>query len=93
MIDVPGHDQKFFRRMQLLGVITAVAFALAGLSLVQSGRERQSRISDNKKVWHAVICSIEQQVIRSGISRDRATKAIAFYDSLLINDVHTSPCG
>lgn len=45
-------------------------------------------------MWHAVICSIEQAVYKNKtLTVVKKRDAIAFYDGLLINQVHTVGCG
>lgn len=80
-----------------------VAFALlvfllssfaTGYTLYTRFTETNARRADNARVWHAVICSIEKQVvIEKRLSKPRETRALRFYDRLLREDVHTSPCG
>lgn len=48
----------------------------------------------NAHVWHVVICDIEQQTFADKkITSEQKSLSIQFFDGLLVNDIHTDPCG
>lgn len=88
-------------------IVTAAAFVFL-LSSLTTGWALYTRFSqsntrfaqavaarkDNAKTWHAVICSIESATLRSKtLNAVQKDDALAFYDSLLVTNVHTAPCG
>lgn len=50
----------------------------------------------NARIWHAVICDIEEQIVRDNhtpnLTRENKARYIVFYDGLLVKDAHTAPC-
>jgi hypothetical protein len=86
-------DPKFKHTMRLWGVVTFVSFALAGLALIGQSREAHNRRAANAATWHAVICAIERATAANPLSTVQQSKAqIAFFNDLLVQDVHTVPC-
>lgn len=79
-----------------LAVLTATALLLSGWALYSRFGETNSRRAENARVWHAVICSIEQAVVADRTRHypdGEKTIILKFYDGLLTNDVHTTGCG
>jgi hypothetical protein len=50
----------------------------------------------NARIWHAVICDIEHQIVHDNhapIPSDAQKRQyLAFYDHLLVADAHAEPC-
>lgn len=80
--------------------VDALAF-LTAVSLLLAGWAAYTRFSDTNHTrireaatWRAVICSIEKAVIEDKtIPHERKVFALRFYDRLLVENVHTQPCG
>jgi hypothetical protein len=80
--------------IDFLALISATALILSGWALYDRFSGTNRARADNKRVWHAVVCSIEQAVYKNKtLTITKKRDAIAFYDGLLINQVHTSGCG
>ncbi len=67
--------------------------AVAGIALLVRFNETNRLRNDQAHVWRAVVCSIEDQVLRSqDATWAQQRRALRFYDHLLVDDVHTAPC-
>lgn len=74
--------------------VVVVLSVVISVALVSSGIAFFLRSKENANTWHAVICSIEQAVIEDPKQpREEKVRFIKFYDGLLVNQVHTQPCG
>ena len=85
----------FARRMAYIsGAIFVTLSLMLAWSLYDRFEQTNEARRENKAVWHAVICNIEQSVIANGKTplSDKVV-FIRFYDGLLVNDVHTRGCG
>jgi hypothetical protein len=75
-------------------VVTLAAFGLAGYELYARHRQTNTNQVQNAMVWHAVLCSIEQQTLNDPFASNSAKRAqLLFFDGLLVHDVHTKGCG
>jgi hypothetical protein len=71
-----------------------VSLAASGLLLVQRFSETNSNRRDIRHTWHAVICSIEQQELRSKVlTPQQKQQTLRFFDGILIHNVGAQPCG
>lgn len=78
----------------LLAAVFLLSSAASAWALYSRFEQANRNRSANARVWRAVICSIEVAVKedkKSSAAEKHA--AYKFYDGLLVNSVHTSPCG
>lgn len=76
-----------------LSLILLASVGAAGGLYGRFSQTNEAR-KDNRAVWHAVICSIEQQVIHDPtIPFQKKRDFVSFYDGLLVNQVHARACG
>ena len=76
------------------GVAAFLALAVAGMSLIVRFDATNTARANNARVWHAVICQIENAVMaKKSMTVDQKRFALHFYDTLLVNDVHSTGCG
>lgn len=92
---IGGDNSRRFRiAFNVLAVVSAAAVILAGWSLYARFAQTNQIRQANKRVWHAVICTIEAQIAKSRTLTDRQKQAqFRFYDRLLTQDVATTGCG
>lgn len=77
-----------------LAVLTAVAIILSGWALYTRFNDSNAARKRNAQIWHAVICDIEQKVVKSKtIPLQKKRDDLVFYDRLLVVDAHAAPCG
>lgn len=83
--------------IDFLALLAAVAIILSGWALYDRFSTSNHARSENRAVWHAVICGIEQAVVKDDKTHkrtaDHTRTVLAFYDRLLVEDVHAAPCG
>ena len=84
--------------VDVLAVMTAAALLLSAWALTSRFQETNRARERNARIWHAVICDIEQQiVVNANISEHPLTLKrrkflLRFYDNLLVKDAHAQPC-
>ncbi len=85
------------RAQRLLKVLIAVSLICSLISawaIFARFTDTNHRRAENKAVWHAVICTIEQSVNNnSNLTHTQKLLSFRFYDGLLIDQVHTNGCG
>jgi hypothetical protein len=83
-------------RIALAAASVAVFLSLsaAGAAFITRFKVTNEARHNNAVVWHGVICSIEQAVVKSHtITHEKKLSSLRFYDDLLVNYVKTAPCG
>lgn len=84
--------------VDLLACLTAAALLLSAWALATRFQETNANRARNARIWHAVICDIEHQiVVNSNINEhpltlQRRKFILRFYDNLLVRDAHAQPC-
>jgi hypothetical protein len=73
--------------------LATVASVVAAGGFYTRFEETNHNRAANARVWHVVICDIEQQVLRNSASPVNKVDFLKFYDHLLVSDVHAAPCG
>lgn len=88
--------QSHRTRVALAAASVAVFLSLSaagGAFIARFDATNEAR-HNNMVVWHGVICSIEQAVIKSAnLTHEKKLDSLRFYDGLLVNYVKTDPCG
>lgn len=79
--------------IKILGIVCAVALIFSGWALLARFNQTNELRREQAHVWHAVVCTIEIQVLKNQDATAREQKrALRFYDGLLVDDVHAAPC-
>lgn len=94
---MPTPEAQSRRTRIALAAASAAVFlslAAAGGALIARFEATNQARHNNAVVWHGVVCSIEQAVIKSNdLTHEKKLKALRFYDDLLVHYVKTAPCG
>jgi hypothetical protein len=86
---------RFARRLAYASAVIFVLLSgLTGWALYSRFEQTNRNRDTNAAIWHAVICSIEQQSLNDPFtSNDSKRASVKFFDGLLMDDVHTTGCG
>lgn len=88
----PLNGKRYKSAIILLGAMFFAALFVAGTSVFLRFDQTDKLRSEQKSVWFAVICSIEQAVQHNPKQHNKQ-QFYHFYDNLLVNKVHTKACG
>jgi hypothetical protein len=91
--DERKRDWKMFATFVFASLAVIVALGAAGLAFVSRYNSADQYRADTQATWRAVICAIEQQVAATQRSNVDKQTALQFYDRLLVENIHTEPCG
>lgn len=88
------HNATVRVMLVLTVVLLLLSSTVTALLLYNRFAATNANRESNKRVWHAVICTIETQTLLSKHASPAAkATAVEFYDGLLVSDVHTTGCG
>ena len=88
-----GRTRRFRIILTLLAAISFTAIVLSALALYARFTESNAYRQADNRVWHAVICTIEQAVVKQHLDPAKERAALRFYDRMLMVDVGTDGCG
>jgi len=89
----PDHNVRFRLALAFLAVLSASAIILASWALYARFQQSNAYREADNRVWHAVICTIEQAVVKQHLDPAKERETLRFYDRLLMVDVGTDGCG
>jgi hypothetical protein len=88
------------KRLALIAVLTGFLLLNASVSawaLYTLFEQTNHNRAANSRIWHAVICDIQTNTLKSRQGKSAKAKDINafldFYDHLLVADAHAAPCG
>ena len=88
-----AETRRFKFGVIFLAATSFAAIVLAAWALYARFQESNAYREADARIWHAVVCQIEQAVLKQHLSPVKERKALRFYDHLLVADVRTDGCG